>query len=138
MYTRETGRSPAMPAMHQVFPSRPGRGPADAPAPDTETGPFNEPFLDTISRVAKQAGCELLFEIPAALFAGPASLSAAMRRRSENGAQLFFILFNAADGTIRIMEESEVGASVLEFTRSYAGVLGLIANDKRLITPLLQ
>lgn len=95
-------------------------------------------FLSTVHKAAQQAGCELLFEIPSALFQDPAGRSAAMRFGGHGEAELFFILFNAANGAIRVMEEGEVPAIVLDFTRSYAGVLGLIAVDRKLTAPLLQ
>ncbi|MEC9342245.1 MAG: hypothetical protein VYD64_00215 [Pseudomonadota bacterium] len=111
-----------------------GKKPAEAVAGSE----LNETFLDTIFSAAHQAGCELLFEVPGALFSDPGGRSAAMRCGSRQDAELFFILFNAADGAIRVLEESDVPESVLDFTRSYAGVLGLIAGDRRLTAPLLQ
>jgi len=150
MISREGDRTgdSATPAMQQVFP--PNTDPEMAVEAglagempevlnhDAEADLLGERFFETVFRAAAQSGCELLFEIPAALFGDPAFLSAAMRSQSESGSQLFFVLFNTTNGAVRIMEEGEVGESVLDFTRSYASVLGLIASDRRLVTPLLQ
>jgi len=101
-------------------------------------GDLAEQFLDTVFNAARQTGCELLFEIPSVLFYEPKGRSAAMRRGGRNNGELFFILFNADSGEIRILDEMEAPETVRDFTYSYAGVLGLIAGDRRLRTPLLQ
>jgi hypothetical protein len=37
-----------------------------------------------------------------------------------------------------VVAASEAPAEVIDFTRSYAGVLGMIARDRNLVAPLLQ
>jgi len=111
--------------------------------PDGQSGgissdDFGEGFFDTVFNAARLSGCELLFEIPSALFHEPQGRAAAMRFGARADAELFFILFNAGNDAIRILEEGDVPAAVLDFTRSYAGVLGLIAVDKRLTALSLQ
>lgn len=95
-------------------------------------------FFDRASRAARQAGCELLFEIPSVLLSDPVGRAAAIRCGEEADAELFFLLFKSGSGEIAIIEASEVAESVLDFTRSYAGVLSLIGSDRRLVAPLLQ
>ena len=97
-----------------------------------------EQFLGTVFNAARQSGCELLFEIPGILFYDPNGRAAAMRRGTPDDTELFFVLFNADNGEIRVLEENESPETVRDFTRSYAGVLGMIAGDKRLTAPLLQ
>jgi hypothetical protein len=115
---------------------RPNVGDRIGQQPDD--GDLGMQFLDTVFNAARIAGCELLFEIPSALFSEPQDRAAAMRYGTHEDAELFFILFNATNGAIRLLDEGEVPVAVLDFTRSYAGVLGMIAGDRRLTAPLLQ
>lgn len=92
-------------------------------------------FFDTVFRAACRAGCELLFEIPSVLFQEASSRAAALRDGEEG---IFFVLFSESEGAVSIVDAAEVHASVVDFTRSYAGVLSLMRNDRALVTPLLQ
>ncbi|GIL02074.1 MAG: hypothetical protein BroJett030_19730 [Alphaproteobacteria bacterium] len=98
-------------------------------------------FLDTVLRAARQVGCEFLFEVPSVLF-GPLNSRAAALRDGADGADgdagLFFVLLSEREAAVSIVEAAEVSDNVVDFTRSYAGVLSLIGNDQRIVTPLLQ
>jgi hypothetical protein len=95
-------------------------------------------FFDTVFRAAHQAGCELLFEIPTVLFREESSRAAAVRSAGDDEGEFFYVLFSESEGAVSIVDAAEVGESVVDFTRSYAGVLNLIGSDREIITPLLQ
>lgn len=95
-------------------------------------------FAGSVAQAARKAGCEMLFEIPCGLIGDPAGSAAALARGTDGEAELFFIVFNTSNSEIRILEEGDAPEAVLDFTRSYAGVLGLIAVDHRLTAPLIQ
>lgn len=97
-------------------------------------------FFDIAFRAARQAGCELLFEIPSVLFREENSRVAAIRGHGEGAgdAELFYVLFSERKGAVSIVNANEVHDSVVEFTRSYAGVLNLMRGDRQLVTPLIQ
>lgn len=118
----EISRSPFSEALGQAF----------------DDASLNEEFFGTAFRAARQAGCELLFEIPSVLLSDPVGRAAAISCGEGAEAELFFLLFNAGNGSITIIEASEVPDSVLDFTRSYAGVLSMIGSDRKLIAPLIQ
>lgn len=95
-------------------------------------------FLDTVLRAARQVGCEFLFEVPSVLFGPQNSRAAALRDGADGDAGLFFVLLSEREAAVSIVEAAEVSDNVVDFTRSYAGVLSLIGNDQRIVTPLLQ
>ena len=97
---------------------------------------IGEKFLDAVNRAAENAGCSMLFEIPAILLGGKGDRAAAIACGPAQ--ELMFIVFDSKTGTIRVISAGEVPETVLDFTRSYAGVLGMIASDRTVIAPLLQ
>jgi hypothetical protein len=97
---------------------------------------MGEKFLDAVNRAAENAGCSMLFEIPAILLGGKGDRAAAIACGPTQ--DLMFIVFDSESGTISVISADEVPETVLDFTRSYAGVLGMIANDRTVIAPLLQ
>lgn len=92
--------------------------------------------MDAVILAAEQAGCDIMFEIPAFLLDSSAERAAAVS--CGPGGEIFFILFDAAQGKILVITAAEAPHSVIGFARSYAGVLGLIASDRDLVAPLLQ
>ncbi|MCP4182458.1 MAG: hypothetical protein GY761_03970 [Hyphomicrobiales bacterium] len=95
-------------------------------------------FNEAISYAAKLADCEYLFEIPGALFGDEDGRAAVMRSliMSEvtdcaklDDEHIFYIIFNASKGVIRIIEEFEVPLSIHAMTHSYSRVLEYLAND---------
>jgi hypothetical protein len=121
---------------------RPGAGRAsrstrrEAKPGSGHDGTLSDRFMDAVILAAEQAGCDMLFEIPAFLLDSDAERAAAVS--CGPGGEIFFILFDAAQGKILVITASEVPRSVIGFARSYAGVLGLIASDRDLVAPLLQ
>lgn len=113
---------------------------SDALLTDNTGISLGDSFFDTVFRAAMQAGCELLFEIPPALFDGKSSRAAALRGRAgpTGEEELFFVLFNEKRCAVTIVEATEAGESVVDFTRSYASVLSLIGSDSRLVRPVIQ
>jgi hypothetical protein len=95
-----------------------------------------EKFFEAVSRAAENAGCALLFEIPAILIGGKGDRAAAIAFGPSP--DLMFIVFNSKTGAIAVISAGEVPETVLDFTRSYAGVLGMIASDRTVVAPLLQ
>lgn len=93
-------------------------------------------FFDAVSRAAENAGCQMLFEIPAILLHGNGDRAAAVAGGPEY--DLIFIVFDSKNGEIMVISAAEAPATVLDFTRSYAGVLGMIASDRTVTAPLLQ
>lgn len=97
---------------------------------------LGDQFFDAVNRAALQSGCEMLFEIPAVLLNGRGDRAAAISCGA--GDDLLFIAFDTGKGSIFAIAANEVPETVLDFTRSYAGVLGLIACDRKVTSPLLQ
>jgi hypothetical protein len=93
---------------------------------------IGERFFEAGSKAAVQAGCEFLFEIPPVLLEKNADRAAASRCGRDGTAELYFLVFEARRGAVTILAEDEVPEMVLEFTLSYAGVLGMIAKDGNL------
>jgi hypothetical protein len=92
-------------------------------------------FFEAGSRAAAQAGCEFLFEIPPVLLEKNADRAAAIRCGRDGTAELYFLVFEARRGSVTILAEDEVPEKVLDFTLSYAGVLGMIAADGNVTRP---
>jgi hypothetical protein len=130
--------------------SKPERNKPDRPAPDVQSAlpdalhhelqklSFDDRFFDIGYHAALKVGCEMLFEVPAILIEPKGDRCAAIQCRQKGGDELFFLVFEAARGTISIINENEVSQTVLDFTRSYAGVLGMIANDRKVVKPLIH
>lgn len=97
---------------------------------------LGDQFFDAVNKAALQSGCEMLFEIPAVLFNGRGDRAAAISCGA--GDDLLFIAFDTGKGSIFAIAANEVPETVVEFTRSYACVLGLIACDRNVTSPLLQ
>lgn len=93
-------------------------------------------ILDAIADSANGAGGQMLFEIPAVLLSANGMRAAAIS--TNGGEDLVFILFDPESGEINMLDSAEVPGTVNDFTRSYAGVLSLIAGDAVLVAPLLQ
>ncbi len=95
-------------------------------------------FNEAVSYAAELADCEYLFEIPGALFGDEDGRAAAMRSLIMTDVMdcvrlddehIFYIIFNANSGVIRIIEEFEVPLSIHAMTHSYSRVLEYLAND---------
>ena len=99
---------------------------------------LGERFVQAGRQAARQAGCELLFEVPALLIEHQGDRAAVIRCPKSEGDEFFFLIFNSADGSVAILAEDEVPSMVIAFTRSYAGVLGMIARDSSVTAPLLH
>jgi hypothetical protein len=93
-------------------------------------------FFTAVSRAAENAGCHMLFELPAMLLHGNGDRAAAIACGPDH--DLIFIVFDSANGEIMVISSAEAPETVLDFTRSYAGVLGMIASDRNVTAPLLQ
>ena len=93
---------------------------------------LSDQFFDAAFRAAEQAGCQLLFEIPGLLFEGPGDRAAAIAC-GDGGreTELLFLVFEEARNVVTVVAGEEVPDIVIEFTRSYAGVLAMIASDRR-------
>ncbi len=89
-------------------------------------------FFEAGYRAAKQAGCKLLFEIPARLVEDAGERAAAIHYCRNGADVVLFLVARKQPGEIAIVFESEAPAGVADFTRSYAEVLGLIASDETL------
>jgi hypothetical protein len=98
----------------------------------------NDGFYEAVSYAAELADCEFLFEIPGALFGDEDGRAAVMRSLAVaegrdcvrlNDEHIFYIIFNAKNGVIRIIEEFEVPHSIHAMTHSYSRVLEFLAND---------
>jgi hypothetical protein len=110
----------------------------NAPRPVQKGVSLGDAFFDTVHHAARQSGCELLFEIPSVLFRDAGGRAAAMRCGTDGEAELFFILFDEVQGAVSIVEAAEVTEGIVDFIRSYAGVLSLIGKDRQLVAPLIQ
>lgn len=95
-------------------------------------------FFQAGRQAASQAGCELLFEVPALLVENDGDRAAAIRCPKTDGDEYFFLVFNSSNGSVAILAQDEVPAMLIAFTRSYAGVLGMIASDSTVTAPLLH
>jgi hypothetical protein len=119
-----------------VLPLRQGNNAPKAMEEALRDVSIGEKFFDAVSHAAENAGCSMLFEIPAMLLGGKGDRAAAI---SCGPAQdLMFIVFDSKNRKINVISASEVPETVLDFTRSYAGVLGMIASDRTVTAPLLQ
>ncbi|MCU0790473.1 MAG: hypothetical protein MUE79_05395 [Nitratireductor sp.] len=98
--------------------------------------PGTDRFFDAVNRAAENAGCKMLFEIPAMLLRGEGDRAAAISCGGEQ--DIIFIVFDSRNGEIVVISAGEAPETVLDFTRSYAGVLGMIASDRKVTAPLLQ
>jgi hypothetical protein len=130
------GATPAGERQANVLPLRAGLNVPKAMERALQDMSIGEKFFDAVSHAAENAGCSMLFEIPAMLLGGKGDRAAAI---SCGPAQdLMFIVFDSKTGKISVISASEVPETVLDFTRSYAGVLGMIASDRNVTAPLLQ
>jgi len=99
---------------------------------------LGDQFFEAAYRAAEQAGCEMLFEIPSLFLSDPEGRAAAIRCGNADEAELFFFVFRPESQSIRVVSASEAPETVIEFTRSYAGVLSMIRADRQIVSPLLQ
>jgi hypothetical protein len=99
---------------------------------------LGDQFFDAGHNAAIKAGCEMLFEVPAMLVEPQGDRCAALQYRRDGRDDLLFLVFDAKQGTISIVSENEVSRPVANFTRSYAGVLGMIASDHNIVRPLIH
>jgi hypothetical protein len=96
----------------------------------------NDRFFDAVNRAAENAGCRMLFEIPAMLLHGNGDRAAAIACGAEE--DIIFIVYDSENGEIVVISANEAPGMVLDFTRSYAGVLGMIASGRQVVAPLPQ
>lgn len=86
--------------------------------------PEDGDFLEHVIEVAKDAGCQFLFEVPGSLFEEPDYRAAAViQDLDDEETQTIFILCSQEAGTIQLLHEVEVEPEVLGFVESYANVL---------------
>jgi len=97
-----------------------------------------EQFIEAGLTAAEQAGCKLLFEIPAMLMENTGDRAAAVHCTRNGGDELFFMVLDSTSGAVSLVAEEEVPATVADFTRSYAGVLSMMASDQSLSSTRLQ
>jgi len=90
---------------------------ADAPSGEAE-------FADRLSAAAEASGCTVLFELPAAL-AGPAAVRVAAL--SAGGPKEFLWVALEA-GQWRLYDSEDVSETMDHLTKSYADVLGMLAE----------
>ncbi len=87
-------------------------------------------FKAAVRRAAEHTGCEVLLELPGALFARPQGHAAAICRGAAHADPEFVFFIMQPEGTeIALVLGKEAPELALTFTRSYAGVLGLLAAD---------
>lgn len=84
-------------------------------------------FIDSMRNAAQAAGCAMLFEIPAMLLQGKPGRAAAICHGETQ--ELYFVMFDAQEGAIAVLASEDVDPNAIAFTRSYAGVLGMLAFD---------
>lgn len=84
-------------------------------------------FIDSMRNAAEAAGCAMLFEIPAVLLQGKQGRAAAICHGETQ--ELYFVMFDAQEHAIAVMASEDVDPGAIAFTRSYAGVLGMLAFD---------
>ncbi len=96
-----------------------------------EAGIDETGFFETVARAADKAGCELLFEVPGALFATPDTRAAAISCGEHTSIGEVFILYNRDNGVIRVLTGDEVPEEVTRFVRSYAAVLVCLQESNR-------
>ncbi len=97
-----------------------------------------EHFMEAGLTAAEQAGCRLLFEIPAVLMENTGDRAAAVHCSRDGGDALFFVVLDSTSGAVCLVAEEEVPETVADFTRSYAGVLAMMASDQSLSSARLQ
>lgn len=97
-----------------------------------------EQFIEAGLTAAEQAGCKLLFEIPAVLMENTGDRAAAVHCTRDGGDELFFMILDSTSGAVSLVAEEEVPETVSDFTRSYAGVLAMMASDQSLSSSRLQ
>ena len=86
--------------------------------------PEDGDFLEHIIKIARDEGCQFLFEVPGSLFEEPDHRAAAVFQELDDEAtRTIFILCSQKLGTIQLLNEVEVETEVLGFVESYANVL---------------
>ncbi|MGI9400379.1 MAG: hypothetical protein ACR2O0_03915 [Rhizobiaceae bacterium] len=103
-----------------------------------EENASDEQFLEAGLTAAEQAGCMLLFEIPAMLMENNGDRAAVVHCTRDGSDELFFMVLDSTSGEVSLVAEEEVPETVADFTRSYAGVLSLMANVQSLSSSRLQ
>lgn len=81
-------------------------------------------FVERLSEAADAAGCTLLFELPAKLVSAGAQRAAAFATGAEDG---FLYAALGESGEWQVFEGEELDDTLGHLTRSYAGVLGMLA-----------
>ncbi len=88
----------------------------------------DDDFLDAIESAADRAGCEFLFEIPAALIDEEGSKAAALRFEDRDQPIYCFVVASAQAGNIKVIQDCEVDQAVYDFVHSYSHVLSLMGD----------
>lgn len=88
-----------------------------------------EKLFERACRSAIDAGGQMLFELPGALF-GDGNARAAALRYGPAGEELCFVVQRQCAPHIRIVSGEQAPRKVAEFVMAYADVLQLIANDQ--------
>lgn len=86
-------------------------------------------FLDEVRSAAQTAGCSVMFELPAMLVDSGARRAVAVAAGGEDDDFLVAVRFDS-DPAIRVIHGGGLEPSLRDFTRSYAGVLGMLALDR--------
>lgn len=86
-------------------------------------------FWNAVSQATERAGYKILFEIPGAIFSDDkridvdskaAVLSSRNSHIGENKNDTLFVIFNAEEGIVHILEDFEVPQSIRAFADSYS------------------
>ena len=86
-------------------------------------------LFEQACRSAVEAGGQLLFEVPAALF-GHDNERAVALQYGPYRQELFFMVLGTSAPHIRIVAGQEAPSNVFDFAIAYADVLQMIANDR--------
>lgn len=97
----------------------------------------SERFFQAACEAACNAGCELLFEVPNAVFEQQSDRAVAIRKKASRSS-LCFLLMRPEEGVVSIITATEAPQMAIEFTQAYANVLSLMASDGKVTAPLLQ
>lgn len=106
-------------------------------SPEKQSVPEGERFFEAACVAVCEAGCELLFEVPTAIFGQPGDRAVAIRKTDEHHS-LCFLLLRSDEAVVSIVTAGEAPETAIEFTMAYVKVLSLLASDRKITAPLLQ
>lgn len=91
----------------------------------TDAASHEAAFATSLAAAAEASGCTVLFELPAAL-AGPQAVRVAAL---STGAPEELLWAALESGQWRLYDSEDVSETMDHLTRSYAGVLGMLAES---------